>query len=276
MLQFRLKRNPLIWYLRTMKPRLEHWLFSPKLSGVQVQILKDMKRDGCAVTNILELFPQSPSLLKVLVDYANKNLDKGRENRLKPYWLDLWQTRDELDLNNPFFQMSFSLWNLANHYLGCRSKLYAYMCNVSKVMPEGHPPMFSQLWHRDHEDMRLFKMFVYLTDVSEDSGPFFYIKGSHRGGKHYNTFPCGKVPPFTHRRQDEEMYKVIPEGKVTQFTGKAGTVIFADTMGLHKGGYCYEKPRVMSMSAFSTRGRFRKEHILYTNNKINHYATKNY
>jgi hypothetical protein len=51
----------------------------------------------------------------------------------------------------------------------------------------------SQLWHRDHDDVRTIKMFVYLTDVaSAADGPFTFIAGpisdrfgfslrSHRG-----------------------------------------------------------------------------------------------
>src|SRR5262245_3812003 len=51
----------------------------------------------------------------------------------------------------------------------------------------------SQLWHRDHDDVRTIKMFVYLTDVTSIAdGPFTFIAGptsdrfgfslrSHRG-----------------------------------------------------------------------------------------------
>ncbi len=37
---------------------------------------------------------------------------------------------------------------------------------------------YSQLWHRDHDDTRVIKLFVYLTDVlSLDDGPFTFIPG---------------------------------------------------------------------------------------------------
>ena len=41
--------------------------------------------------------------------------------------------------------------------------------------PTDQPPAVSQLWHRDPEDLRLLKVFIYLSDVKEHSGPFLYI-----------------------------------------------------------------------------------------------------
>jgi hypothetical protein len=34
---------------------------------------------------------------------------------------------------------------------------------------------FSQLWHRDYDDTRVVKLFVYLTDVGEEDGPFTFL-----------------------------------------------------------------------------------------------------
>lgn len=44
----------------------------------------------------------------------------------------------------------------------------------------------SQLWHRDHDDVRTIKVFVYLSDVSSQAdGPFSFLPGpqSDRAGK---------------------------------------------------------------------------------------------
>lgn len=39
-------------------------------------------------------------------------------------------------------------------------------------------PTQSQLWHRDHDDIRTIKVFVYLTDVvTERDGPFTFVPG---------------------------------------------------------------------------------------------------
>lgn len=45
-------------------------------------------------------------------------------------------------------------------------------------LPVDAPLAQSQLWHRDHDDTRTMKVFVYLTDVAdEDDGPFTFIPG---------------------------------------------------------------------------------------------------
>lgn len=42
--------------------------------------------------------------------------------------------------------------------------------------PTGAPLAQSQLWHRDYDDTRTIKIFVYLTDVTDDrDGPFTFL-----------------------------------------------------------------------------------------------------
>jgi phytanoyl-CoA dioxygenase PhyH len=36
---------------------------------------------------------------------------------------------------------------------------------------------FSQLWHRDYDDTKVVKLFVYLTDVGDEDGPFTFLPG---------------------------------------------------------------------------------------------------
>jgi len=100
------------------------------------------------------------------------------------------------------------------------------------------------------------KVFLYLSDVDDVSGPFNYVKGSNYGNKWHSTFPLREEKPFTPRMQDEEVESVIPEKYRISFKGKAGTIILADTMGLHKGGYCLEDERLMFMGAFMSGGHF--------------------
>lgn len=257
-----------VWYIRTMIPRLRKWVDFHPQAAYQEQIIKDLKRNGIAITHIDNLFPGK---FEGLQNYANSLVETGFVNPFKPFWLELWKGNEQINEYNPFVGISLAAWTIANAYLGCFSKLYAYRANVSRVMPKDHPPIISQAWHRDHEDMRLMKMFIYLTDVDENSGPFHYVLGSHRGGKWYKTFPRRNKPPFSPRPTDKEFWYAIPDADILQVTGKAGTVIFADTMGLHKGGYCTEKERMMSMSAFSTNGRFHKDHLTYKGN-LEHYA----
>jgi ectoine hydroxylase-related dioxygenase (phytanoyl-CoA dioxygenase family) len=44
-------------------------------------------------------------------------------------------------------------------------------------------------WHRDYNDQHLVKVFVYLVDVDEGTGPFEYVPGSARGGRYADIWP---------------------------------------------------------------------------------------
>ncbi len=94
------------------------------------------------------------------------------------------------------------------------------------------PAETSQLWHRDPEDLKLVKVFIYLEDVEEAQGPFTYIP---------RTQPFGSRAPQalkvqTKRVDDERMRKFFAPERWQVCTGPAGTMIVADTVGFHRGG----------------------------------------
>jgi hypothetical protein len=95
----------------------------------------------------------------------------------------------------------------------------------------------SQLWHRDPEDLRLIKTFIYLDDVDARRGPFSYIPKTHPFGARASANPL-----HVHRKRitDEEMRATVPDQYWLTCTGPAGTMILADTVGFHRGG----KPEV--------------------------------
>jgi hypothetical protein len=78
------------------------------------------------------------------------------------------------------------------------------------------------------------KSFLYLEDVDEASGPFTYVPGSHRNQflrLKKSVFRNGDDPPTTIRPEE------FPEGETRErmLTGTAGTLIIADTRGVHRG-----------------------------------------
>jgi hypothetical protein len=99
--------------------------------------------------------------------------------------------------------------------------------------PSVDPPKQAQLWHRDPEDKRLIKVFIYLADVGPDRGPFSYIPKTH-------PFSSGAalVPKHADRKRitDDEMRAAIPADQWITCTGPANTMILADTVGYHRGG----------------------------------------
>lgn len=103
------------------------------------------------------------------------------------------------------------------------------------VIPwRGRQKQWSQSWHRDPESKRLIKLFLYLRDVDEDCGPFEYVVESHRGD--FDLCPPGVY-------LDPKRYGELPQDRCRRFPAPAGTLLMANTSGMHRGGYGTQ-PRV--------------------------------
>ena len=85
----------------------------------------------------------------------------------------------------------------------------------------------AQLFHFDMDRIRFLKFLFYLTDVNPDNGPHMYIRGTHEA----------KPPRFFEDRRflDEEIAAAFRPEAIAELVGPAGTIIAADTMGMHKG-----------------------------------------
>lgn len=93
-------------------------------------------------------------------------------------------------------------------------------------------------WHRDSAYRHQFKVIIYLTDASVEEGPFEFIKGSHTAPSAMRSVRHLNKPLAQDRFTDEEVRELIGAGIIgapETCIGKAGTMIFADTRGLHRG-----------------------------------------
>ncbi|MFH6985172.1 phytanoyl-CoA dioxygenase family protein [Marinoscillum luteum] len=93
-------------------------------------------------------------------------------------------------------------------------------------------------WHRDAPFMHQFKTILYLTDVLEENGPFQYIRKSNRYKEFLNANKFLNKSIADYRFSEEEVEKLTSSGVLeepTTFTAPAGTLLFADTRGLHRG-----------------------------------------
>ena len=118
-------------------------------------------------------------------------------------------------------------------------------------MTEGAPASQSQRWHRDTGNKKYVKMFIYLNNVDKGAGPFVFVKKSQPGGKWYKLFP--QLNPYSEksgRVEDSALENAVPKEDILECTGKAGTLVFADTVGLHKGSYSTTASRFASIITY--------------------------
>jgi hypothetical protein len=91
-------------------------------------------------------------------------------------------------------------------------------------------------WHRDSM-RRQFKAIVYLDDTSKDNGPFQYVVGSNHWNKIFLDGIKGNIPYMSSAVTAESVDKIVKNApdRLATITGKAGSVIVADTSGIHRG-----------------------------------------
>ena len=92
-------------------------------------------------------------------------------------------------------------------------------------------------WHRDAFGCQ-FKAFVYLCDVTDRNGPLQYLSGSHRLWRVMLESALGRLPVPPESRMDAARMADLIGRQVfvpKQIEARAGTVILANTAGMHAG-----------------------------------------
>jgi ectoine hydroxylase-related dioxygenase (phytanoyl-CoA dioxygenase family) len=140
--------------------------------------------------------------------------------------------------------------DLANAYLRMWSKLEYFDTWYTVPQAADEERVASQRWHRDYNDRHLLKAFLYLVDVDEANGPFQYVPGSAGSGPYAGEWPWR---PLGENYPDETaLAERIPSADVQTFTGPAGTLLFCNTSGFHRGGFTTGKPRVLATWTYSS------------------------
>lgn len=130
------------------------------------------------------------------------------------------------------------LLRLAHDYIGCKPTISAIMLRWS--FPNDAPGAGVQAFHRDSDDWRFLKIFVYLTDVDEAGGPHVYVRGSHLSNCTFRL----------HTFSDQAIADTYGDAALV-VTGKRGFAFAADTYGIHKGMVPVSRPRLLLQIQYS-------------------------
>jgi Phytanoyl-CoA dioxygenase (PhyH) len=232
--------------------------------AVEEKVIRALREDGIAIIHINDLLP--PQVFEEARAWAEKLvaapairerielIESGRvpddAKAGKSYLVRLLGDMPAVDINDAVVRMSLSapVLRIVDGYLGLFARFSATDLWYNMATPG--PATRSQRWHRDPEDKRLVKTFLYLRDVDETNGPFNFVRGSHNGGRFKDVRPQqvggGNYP------EDGFVEKNLPPDVVRICTGKAGTLIFCDTSGFHKGGQPTGAPRLMFTGVYTT------------------------
>lgn len=105
----------------------------------------------------------------------------------------------------------------------------------------------AQYYHFDMDRPKWLKFFIYLTDVSSENGPHFFIEGSHKT----EGIPEQMLTKGYARLTDEEVEAHYGKERVVEYTAPRGTIIAEDTRGLHKGKHVERDDRLILQIQFS-------------------------
>ena len=223
--------------------RIELMRYSQNLPALNTQdrlIVEACRRDGAYITTLENLgFASTPQMLEA----AEARLQKLRAD----FPVDTAQLENN-DSTEPLYPHAwtvthfpeFATWAHEPRLLGIVQNYIKLPVAFQGVHLQRDFPnknqVLAELWHKDAEDRRMIKAIVYLSDVTEENGPFQYI-------------PKSKVSPSAWRKikakiaqspelgiTDAEMEQFIPRSDWKSCTGPAGTVVFVDVKAvLHHG-----------------------------------------
>ncbi|MGB9088607.1 MAG: phytanoyl-CoA dioxygenase family protein [Pseudomonas farsensis] len=128
---------------------------------------------------------------------------------------------------------------IVSHFLGAKPTI----SNIGLwwSYPGHDTPEQAQFFHRDVDDLRFIKLFVYLTDVDESAGPHAFVPGSQ------NSSAFSKLKRYS----DDEVTQHFGSDSIHYITGAKGSSFLENTFGLHKGRMPTQKPRLAFQVQYS-------------------------
>ncbi|WP_375509607.1 phytanoyl-CoA dioxygenase [uncultured Nostoc sp.] len=213
--------------------RWKHSRNLPALEGSDRNILKALKKDGVCITTLADLGLNSSSELLKAAYHQLSQMENSNNHHL-----DEKLPQITIVTGLPEFYawgIEKRLLNIIENYIGLPVAFHGV--HLRKDFPSKHQ-FGTLLWHSDAEDRRIIKIFIYLNDVEEKTGPFEYLPRSLTSlfswsyfQLYYKLWKSGYIGI-----EDEQVKPVIPKSAWKSCPGPAGTVILVDTKNtLHHG-----------------------------------------
>lgn len=192
---------------------------------------------------IIEYFENGNNLTKLNLDIAKKNENYQKiENNSKSILVDRRQSYYDngmIDIFNPqkinseisddFIQFrekisKFCIQNLERIY---NKKFTLSATNIYRHQNTTRP----RSAHYDNEQ-DYFKLFLYLSDVDQDDGAFFFYKSSHR--QKMKKFLMNKINKYILKKPVlEDKNFIFSDKNKINLKGKIGTTVLTNVSGLH-------------------------------------------
>lgn len=128
---------------------------------------------------------------------------------------------------------------LAETFLGCKPTIGYFAAWWSFAAHDG--AQAAEMFHRDVDDLKFIKLFVYLTDVDDRRGPHVYVRASSKVAK----------LDAIRRFDDAEVEDAFGKEAIMVLKGEAGEGFLENTYGIHKGTPVEEGYRLMFQAVYT-------------------------
>jgi hypothetical protein len=229
--------------------RSRHADHLPLLSREHRSILDDLRETGVAIRPL--------ELPTAVLDSACRFIDILRAKRTDGPCAKT--TSRELAWDPTLFTWGLSddLLDLAECHIGLPPRYLGVEVKREIVNPAaGHSHAAVRRWHLDHEDRRILKVIVYLSDVDIASAPFGYVDRATS-----EAVLSRRGRPYRSARLDEAVCAEVPVHKRRQVTGPRMTAIYVDTgQVLHRVSPPLDSERYSVTFAYCSRS----PHLTYS------------
>ncbi len=262
----------------------------PLLTPLQERLVEDLKTKGIAVTTAediglnvedwtrlrqeIDRFRQaaadvlanvSPSTVESLNYGALRhNIDRFRRffgdssnAQNDDYIIKMNPENSILSADDPLIKIGLGpiILNVVNSYFGLWSKM-PYTDAWHSIPIPSHR-IGSMRWHRDGEDWKMMKVYLYCSDIDEDTGPMEFIPGTNYAAtNHPANGPGREICEWkaSHAKlyESDLIEQRFPPSARLKCSGTVGTLVFCDTAGFHRGGIPRANPRILAHWAFVT------------------------
>jgi hypothetical protein len=230
----------------------------PQLNQFQKSLLQSLESTGLAVIPDF-LSHEQCAQLRLEIDQSLQKFEKyvqispdGADNRLFGF-------ENCSKLANEMGFSRFALDVIANYE---RSPEFSGTLLGAKLNAVKDNIGSGQGWHRDSAPYKQTKLIIYLSAVTETSGPFEYLPGSHTRSSVLSAVINSKFKCNQYRFSDSEIQQFMIDSAISssKITAVEGTALLVDTRGLHRGSPIIEGTRY-AMTSYLWFGRDMPPHI---------------
>ncbi|PSB29273.1 phytanoyl-CoA dioxygenase [Stenomitos frigidus] len=245
----------------------QHAKHLPALSPQDRAIVEACRKEGTCVTSLEALGLPSTEMLEeakeLLVDMQAV---LARRTNLKT-----WGTCE-----NPAYPQIFTvtdlpviadwaqnqrLLNIIENYIGLPVAFQGV--HLRRDFANEHP-VTTEFWHRDLEDRRVIKLFVYLSDVATEAGPYEYIPRSKVTPaivRQIETSFKQRVAsnPYDMGLIDDEMAAIVPRSDWHSCEGPTGTAVFSDSVAVFHHGKSRQQGRSALFFVYTAKNPLRPQ-----------------